>query len=30
MTDTEGKGHESAVVSDEPFDAALVFLPNSH
>lgn len=30
MTDTEGKGHESAVVSDEPFDAVLVFLPQSN
>ena len=29
MSDTTGKGHESEVASTVPFDAALVFLPNS-
>jgi quercetin dioxygenase-like cupin family protein len=29
MSDTGGKGHRSEVVSDEPFEAAIVFLPNA-
>ena len=28
MTDTQGKGHESEVVSAVPFEAVLVFLPD--
>ena len=28
MTDTQGKGHESEVVSSVPFEAVIVFLPN--
>ena len=29
MADTSGKGHRSEVVSDGPFDAAIVLLPES-
>jgi hypothetical protein len=29
MTDTEGKGHWSEVVSDVPFDAVIVLVPDS-
>ena len=30
MTDTDGKGHESEVVSSIPFEAVLIFLPSSN
>jgi quercetin dioxygenase-like cupin family protein len=30
MTDTKGKGHRSEVVSSVPFEAVIVFLPDSN